>query len=275
VDASAGLVHCHAKGVIHRDIATRNFLVDSFQRVTIADFGLSLRTDSHDKTVSRESVAEPIPIKWAAPETLMHAHYSLKTDVHSFGIFLWEMVARCEPYPGLNMSQAGLAVCDPNNPLRPRIPGYSPPQLAMVMEAAWQYDPVDRPSMGVINKQLFAFLMSLKNTNAETFWMSMTPGTDDRAPSQAYHANTDTRHIYGNFYQERRTLPAKSFIGARSTVVLSPFDTTKGTFCDECNSNVAAYKCAACDQFLCKDCKVSIHKSGSRARHTVRPIVHS
>lgn len=34
VDASSGVLHCHARRIIHRDIAARNFLVDRFHRST-------------------------------------------------------------------------------------------------------------------------------------------------------------------------------------------------------------------------------------------------
>lgn len=42
-----------------------------------------------------------IPYKWTAPEALSRGHYSIKSDVWSFGVLLHEVFSRGEmPYPG-------------------------------------------------------------------------------------------------------------------------------------------------------------------------------
>lgn len=40
-DAAAGILHLHCEHVIHRDVASRNCLVDANYRVVVTDFGLS------------------------------------------------------------------------------------------------------------------------------------------------------------------------------------------------------------------------------------------
>jgi ankyrin repeat protein/serine/threonine protein kinase len=47
VDAALGLYHLHANGVVHRDIAARNILVDENYRAKVADFGMA-RTAGED-----------------------------------------------------------------------------------------------------------------------------------------------------------------------------------------------------------------------------------
>lgn len=43
-----------------------------------------------------------IPYKWTAPEALSRGHYSIKSDVWSFGILLHEVFSRGQmPYPGI------------------------------------------------------------------------------------------------------------------------------------------------------------------------------
>ena len=62
--------------------------------VKIADFGLA-RKKAVQNDGKMTHVGTPF---WAAPEMITHAAYSEKADVYSFGIVLWELVAREDPY---------------------------------------------------------------------------------------------------------------------------------------------------------------------------------
>jgi serine/threonine protein kinase len=42
VDAALGLYHLHAHSVVHRDIASRNILIDRNYRAKVSDFGVCL-----------------------------------------------------------------------------------------------------------------------------------------------------------------------------------------------------------------------------------------
>ena len=45
-DVAAALAHCHARGVIHRDLSSRNVLLGPDGRARLADFGLSVMSHS-------------------------------------------------------------------------------------------------------------------------------------------------------------------------------------------------------------------------------------
>jgi len=101
VDASSGVLQCHAQGIIHRDVAARNFLVDPFNRVTLCDFGMSVKLEP-GKTEGSRRQEEMLPLAWCAPELLTKFIFSEKTDVYAFGIFLYEVLDRKAPFEGLS-----------------------------------------------------------------------------------------------------------------------------------------------------------------------------
>ena len=63
-------------GVLHRDLACRNILVDDRKLLKISDFGLSRDTPEY---VS--SLKDKMPLRWMAPETLTENVFTDKSDV--------------------------------------------------------------------------------------------------------------------------------------------------------------------------------------------------
>eukprot|EP00026_Physarum_polycephalum_P002017 Phypoly_transcript_02021.p1 GENE.Phypoly_transcript_02021~~Phypoly_transcript_02021.p1 ORF type:complete len:983 (+),score=101.44 Phypoly_transcript_02021:356-2950(+) len=138
-DAAAGILHLHCESVIHRDIATRNLLVDDQWTVRISDFGLA-RIKVKATSQTKSSVG---PVKWMAPEALKEKQYSTKSDVYSFGILMWELVARKDPFEDMEAIQVALGVL--HDGLRPPIPDTTPKKYAELMQKCWAQDPDKRP----------------------------------------------------------------------------------------------------------------------------------
>ncbi|KAH0503009.1 Ephrin type-A receptor 10 [Microtus ochrogaster] len=83
-------------GYVHRGLAARRVLVSSGLICKISGFGRGPRdrAEAVYTTMSGRS-----PALWAAPETLQFGHFSSASDVWSFGIVMWEVMAFGErPY---------------------------------------------------------------------------------------------------------------------------------------------------------------------------------
>lgn len=94
---SQALGHLHSHGVIHKDIAARNCVIDDQLHVQLTDNALSRDLFHNDYT--RLGDDEDCPIKWLALEALQKKHFSEASDTWAFGVLMWELctLAR-QPY---------------------------------------------------------------------------------------------------------------------------------------------------------------------------------
>jgi len=146
---AAGMYHLHKHNIVHRDLAARNILLTSAGDPKISDFGMSRVLQERDEGRTYNVIG---PIRWMAPESIGKLIYSKRSDVWTFGIVVWEIVARSEPHIDVDPIEVGVLIRD--RKLIPKIPNECPPILREVMTMCWQQDPNQRPTFDVICKYL-------------------------------------------------------------------------------------------------------------------------
>ena len=150
---ASGMAYLEEKNYVHQDLAARNILVGENLICKVADFGLARVID--------KDVYEPHkfpPIKWTAPEATMHSCFSIKSDVWSFGILLYELITYGRfPYPGMNNAQVLQAL---QTGYRMLPPENCPELLYEIMMECWRNDAVSRPTFETLQWRLEDFFFT-------------------------------------------------------------------------------------------------------------------
>ncbi|CAH1783045.1 unnamed protein product [Owenia fusiformis] len=146
----AGMVYLSHEGFVHRDLATRNCLVGHKMKVKISDFGLAQPLTEKGQFIGNES--DPVPIRWMAPEAIIHNVFSIQSDIWSFGIALWEIFSfALQPYFGMTHEEVIKSIQHGGNMSRPDNCPYS---VYEIMQSCWQLDPAQRPMFTFIKYSL-------------------------------------------------------------------------------------------------------------------------
>uniref|UniRef100_A0A5S6QHY5 receptor protein-tyrosine kinase n=1 Tax=Trichuris muris TaxID=70415 RepID=A0A5S6QHY5_TRIMR len=135
-----GMLFLASKNLIHRDLALRNLLLTEKHLVKIGDFGLT----RHDDKYEIKKLETPLPIKWMAIESLSYRQYTVKSDVWSFGIVLWEIFSHgATPYMEQEPGEQFVKWLKSGNRLSN--PDHSPEEIYRLMRQCWLSKPEDRP----------------------------------------------------------------------------------------------------------------------------------
>ncbi|MCH7884324.1 MAG: protein kinase [Planctomycetes bacterium] len=91
----AGLAAAHDKGVLHRDLKPQNVMIDGQGRVRITDFGLAGFVDQFTGGEIRAGTPA-----YMAPEQLAGREVSVKSDIYSLGLVLFELFTGQRAFEG-------------------------------------------------------------------------------------------------------------------------------------------------------------------------------
>ena len=151
IQLARGLDYLSNKRFVHRDIATRNCLVDSQFVCKIADFGLSRDVYGSDYYKVGGKFA-CLPVRWMPPESLLYGRFTVKSDVWSYGVLMWEVFTfSTQPYFGASNQEVidnirGLVLLE--------CPSLCTQEMYDIMLKCWQKMPIKRPQIGEVLQSL-------------------------------------------------------------------------------------------------------------------------
>ncbi|KAL3275725.1 hypothetical protein HHI36_020473 [Cryptolaemus montrouzieri] len=140
---ASGMEYLESKQLIHRDLAARNVLIGEKNIAKICDFGLARVIEDNEYCPKQGT---RFPVKWTAPEAIVYAKFSIKSDVWSFGILLMELFTYGQvPYPGMHgrevieMVEKGYRMPKPTSHALPD-------EIYQIMLSCWDARPDNRPT---------------------------------------------------------------------------------------------------------------------------------
>ena len=137
----AGLAAAHDCGLLHRDLKPANIMLDGRGRVRITDFGLALSSD--DAQGRSETAGTPA---YMAPEQIGKGEASVRSDIYSLGLVLYELFTGRLPYQATTPIEWRRAHLESS----PRTPSSVVKDIDPVVEKAilrcLEKDPVKRPA---------------------------------------------------------------------------------------------------------------------------------
>jgi len=121
--------------------------------VKIADFGL---TRNLVGDYYKGSEHDAIPIRWMPLEAILYNRFTVKSDVWSYGVVLWEIFSfALQPYYGMNHEEVIKYIQEGETLI---MPDNTPDQVYDIMKHCWAVQPVRRPSFAGLHKSVTMLL---------------------------------------------------------------------------------------------------------------------
>ena len=137
----AALDYAHARGVVHRDIKPANIMISFAGLVKVLDFGIAITQGSVNLTMAGSLIGSPMHM---SPEQVRGEKATQQSDIYSFGVTLYELIAGQSPVSGATTYELMMAHLNgtptPLAELRPEIPA----RLSDVIARALEKDPAKR-----------------------------------------------------------------------------------------------------------------------------------
>ncbi|RIB14629.1 kinase-like domain-containing protein [Gigaspora rosea] len=208
-----GIVFLNAVGIFHHDLRCKNIMVTDGYTPKLANFKYARAVT--DKTTSIDDVVKLI--NWMAPEKMIgmandrYVPYTLKCEIFSFGMLLWELVNRKIPYEQMSMNDVISYVTKgyrENCFIKPAQDEIIQKDFIDIIESTWKKIPQERISLPILYLKLSELDKKTKSGNLS---MNHESSKESSAAGSFRLLTFEEAIKIHNNYQEKRKLAYESF----------------------------------------------------------------
>jgi serine/threonine protein kinase len=148
IQALEGLKVAHQNRILHRDITPSNLMLVPDGRVKVLDFGLSklLAEGARDTSRSHRQTGEGMivgTLDYLSPEQALGNPLDERSDLFSFGIVFYQMLAGVHPFSGASVTQMVAKMMTKEADPWPE-PDLVPESLKQIVAKALKKEPLER-----------------------------------------------------------------------------------------------------------------------------------
>ncbi|KFB47498.1 hypothetical protein ZHAS_00015452 [Anopheles sinensis] len=129
--------------IIHKDLATRNCIISSDFSAKISLPALARDKYSKEYCKHRNQL---LPVRWMAPECFQEDDHSIKSDIFSFAVLVWELFTNAIELPQKDLTDEEVISGALTGKLEWKVAESTPEALHKILTSCWSANAKERPS---------------------------------------------------------------------------------------------------------------------------------